>query len=194
MLKKSTGLFITFSFWAEVYLSWEKLFLQGFQTCISFVQLTFKWKIFLLKCVHFCSFLALWTEKIGLQQKLYRKGRTKLPFPCPEELFGKHSFPWKTYNFSVTFCFEPIKLRFSAKSLQQICQNCIIWCPRKTPMKANFTEKVTILFQLFRILSQKNLDFSKNVSLVLSKLHFSFPVNTFRKNQLVKWIQISRPL
>ena len=87
------------------------MFRQGFQTCISFVQLTFKWKIFLLKCVHFCSFLALWTEKIGLQQKLYRKGRTKLPFPCPEELFGKHSFPWRTYNFLINFCFEPIKFR-----------------------------------------------------------------------------------
>ena len=126
--------------------------------------------------------------------EIITEGASKLPFPCPEDLFAKHSFPRKTYNFSVTFSIEPIKLRFSAKSLQQICQNCIIWCPRNTPMKANFTEKVTILFQLFRILSQKNLDFSKNVSVVLSKLHFSFPVNTFGKNQLVKWIQISRRL
>ena len=81
--------------------------------------------------------------------EIITEGASKLPFPCPEDLFAKHSFPRKTYNFSVTFSIEPIKLRFSAKSLQQICQNCIIWCPRNTPMKKNFTEKVTFLFQLF---------------------------------------------
>ena len=111
-----------------------------------------------------------------------------LLFPCSEELFASHSFPWKTYKFSISFWFKPIKLRFSAKTLQQNCQICIICCPQNTPMKNSFTEKVTILLHFFRILSQKNLDFSKIVSAVLSKLHISFPLNTFRYNRLVKRI------
>ena len=170
------------------------MFRQGFQTCIFFRPANIQMKNpFAKMCTLLFIFCTL-NRKKWTAAEIISEGASKLPFPCPEDLFAKHSFSWKTYNFSVTFSIEPIKLRFSAKSLQQICQNCIIWCPRNTPMKANFTEKVTILFQLFRILSQKNLDFSKNVSVVLSKLHFSFPVNTFGKNQLVKWIQISRRL
>ena len=130
--------------------------------------------------MYFCSFFALWAEKKWTAAEIISGGASKLPFSCPEELFANHSFPWKTYNFSSSFCFEPIKLRFSANSLQQNGQNCIVWCPRNTPIKNSFTEKVTILFISYRILSQKNLDFSKIVSAVLPKLHFSFRVNTFR--------------
>ena len=87
--------------------------------------------------------------------EIISEGASKLPFPCPEELFAKHSFPWKTYNFLVTFCFEPIKLPFSAKSLQQICQNCNIWCPRNTPRKKKSLKMLHFCFSFFRILSQK---------------------------------------
>ena len=117
-----------------------------------------------------------------------------LLFPCPEDLFAKHSFPWSTYYLSISFCFEPMKLAFSAKSLQQNCENCIVLCPRNNPMKTSFTEKVTILLSFFHILRQKNLDFIKNVSALLSKLQFSFPVNTSRYKQLVKRIQLCRHL
>ena len=87
---------------------------------------------------------------------------SKLLFPCSEELSAKHSFPWKTYNVSINFCLEPIKLHSSAKSLQQNCENCIAWCPRYTPMKNSFTEKITILFKTFRILAQKQSRIKQN--------------------------------
>ena len=104
---------------------------------------------------------------------------SKLPFPCSEQLFAKYSFPWKSYNFSINFCFEQIKLRFLQNHCSRVVKIALFDVHETLRWRISSMEKFTITFNFFRILSQKNLDFSKNVSAGLSKLPFSCPLNTF---------------
>ena len=195
-----TSFLIIFGFWAEANLSLANIFRPEFQNCLSFVQLTFKRKSFWWNVNTFGQYLHF-MQKIYCSRNFIRRS-VKLLFPCQEQLYAKCSFPWKTYNFSINFCFEPKKLRFLLKSFQQSCQTCYVWCPRNTPRKNLFTEKITISFEFFRILTQQKSRleencFSRAVKIaffvfkkILSgkinwkkeKLLFSCPANISRKN------------
>ena len=102
-----------------------------------------------------CSIFAIFSRKNWTAAEIISEGASKLLLPCRGQLFPKDSFIWRKYSFSINFCFQPIKLRFSAKSFQQICQKCLVWCQRNTPRKNRFTEKLTFSFKIFRFLTQK---------------------------------------
>ena len=124
---KSTG-FSSFSIFERRQFWAQQIYFGHFFKITFLCPVNFQRKILLMKCVLlfiFCTFI----RKNLTAAEIISERMSKLPFPCQEQLFAKDSFPWKTYNFSINFCFHPIKLRFSAKSLQQSCQNCIVWCP-----------------------------------------------------------------
>ena len=105
-----------------------------------FFQLTFNWKTFSWYVFTFVQFFAIFSRKSWTAAEITSEGASKLLSPCRGQLFPKDSFLWKKYSFSINFCFEPIKLRFSSKSFPQSCQNCLVWCQRNTPRKNRFTE------------------------------------------------------
>ena len=66
------------------------------------VQQTFWGKIVLLKSIQFCPFLDLEQKKLIAAEALSSKV-SKLLCPCPDDIFAKNSFPWKTYIATISF-------------------------------------------------------------------------------------------
>ena len=141
-----------------------------------------------------CKFLFFfWTfsrKNLRIQQKKNRPERQSCFFRVKRNFVQKNISPWTTSNFSISFWLWAKKTSFFNKTYSAELWKLLCLMSTKHFEEISVHWKNYNFFHFFPHFDQKNLEFSKIVSVGLSKQHFWCPVNTFRWSHLIKWIQI----